>query len=331
MPQSRVLVTGAGGFIGRHVVRHQLARGRTVRALDRNAAGMSDFKPSQRLEVIVGDVCDPETQRKAVESTDLVFHLASAHLERGIPESEFYRVNVDALRSLLEASRCTSVRRFVHMSSCGIYGNVENSPANEDGPFHPDIVYEKSKLAGEQVARAFYEKYGFPIVIVRPVWVYGPGCTRTARLFRMISTGKFLMVGQGRNLRSGVYITDLLDALELCATRPGIEGEAFIVAHDELVTLRQIVDEVARAVGASPRRVWAPTWLALGGITFLEILARSLGRQPPISRRSLKFFTNDAGFTCEKARRMLGFEPRVSLRDGLELTSGWWSENEGRS
>jgi dihydroflavonol-4-reductase len=329
MAQSRVLVTGAGGFIGRHVVRHQLARGRTVRALDRDAAGMSDFNPSNSLEVILGDVSDPETQRKAVEHVDIVFHLASAHLERGIPESEFYRVNVDALRSLLEASRSARVQRFVHMSSCGIYGNVEKSPANEDGPFHPDIAYEKSKLAGEQAAQAFYETYGLPIVVVRPVWVYGPGCTRTARLFRMISTGKFLMVGQGRNLRSGIYITDLLDALELCATRPGIEGEAFIVTHDTPLMVRQIVEEMARVLGVPPPRLRIPIWLARCVATLAEASAAVLRRQPAISRRSLKFFTNDAGFTCEKARRMLGFEPRVPLGTGLELTYQWWHGNGG--
>jgi dihydroflavonol-4-reductase len=329
MAQSRVLVTGAGGFIGRHVVRHQLARGRTVRALDRNAAGMSDFNPSNSLEVTLGDVSDPETQRKAVEDVDIVFHLASTHLERGIAESEFYRVNVDALGSLLEASRSASVQRFVHMSSCGIYGNVAKSPANEEGPFHPDIAYEKSKLAGEQAARAFYEKHGFPIVVVRPVWVYGPGCTRTARLFRMISTGKFLMVGHGRNLRSGIYVTDLLNALELCATRSGIEGEAFIVAHDTPLTVRQIVEEMARVVGVPPPRSRIPVWLARWVATLVEASAAVLRSQPAISRRSLKFFTNDAGFTCEKARRMLGFEAKVPLATGLELTYQWWRGHGG--
>jgi dihydroflavonol-4-reductase len=329
MAQSLVLVTGAGGFIGRHVVRHQLARGRKVRALDRNAAGLSDLEPSESLEVILGDVSDPETQRKAVESMDIVFHLASAHLERGIPDSEFYRVNVAALRSLLEASRSASVQRFVHMSSCGIYGNVEKSPANEDGPFHPDIAYEKSKLAGEQAARIFYDKYGFPIVVVRPVWVYGPGCTRTARLFHMISTGKFLMVGQGRNLRSAVYIADLLDGLELCATKEKIEGETFIISNDERVTVARVVSEIARLTGAGALRLRLPFWLARTGAVIAEAMGGVTGKEPSISQRSLKFFSNDAGFTSAKAQTMLGFNPRVALSEGLELTHRWWRANPG--
>ncbi len=329
MAQSRVLITGAGGFIGRHVVCRQLALGRAVRALDRNAAGMADFEAGEGLEILVGDVSDPEIQRRAVEGVDTVFHLASAHLERGMPDSEFYRVNVDALKSLLEASHDAGVQRFVHVSSCGIYGNVEKSPANEDGPFHPDIAYEKSKLAGEQAIREFHERHGFPVVVVRPVWVYGPGCHRTARLFRMIETGKFLMVGQGSNLRSAVYITDLLDALELCATTDGIEGETFIVTNDEQVTVARVVSEIARLTGAGAPRLRLPLWLARVGAVAAEAAGKLTGKEPPISRRSLKFFTNDAGFTSAKAQRMLGFSPRVALSEGLELTHRWWRESPG--
>ncbi len=329
MAQPRVLVTGAGGFIGRHVVCHQLAHGRAVRALDRNAAGVADFQPGEGLEVLVGDISDPGIQRKAVEGVDILFHLASAHLERGMPDSEFYRINVDALKSLLEASRDAGVRRFVQVSSCGIYGNVERSPANEDGPFHPDIAYEKSKLAGEQAVREFQEKYRFPVVVVRPVWVYGPGCHRTARLFRMISKGKFLMVGHGRNLRSAVYITDLLDALELCATTEGIEGETFIITNDEQVTVASVVGEIAQLTGAGAPKLRLPVPIARLGALAAEALGKITGMEPPISRRSMKFFTNDAGFTSAKAQQMLGFKPQVALKEGLELTHRWWRDNSG--
>jgi nucleoside-diphosphate-sugar epimerase len=149
------------------------------------------------------------------------------------------------------------------------------------------------------------------------------------RLFQSIANNKFMMVGQGFNLRSAVYITDFLDALELCATRQGIDGEAFIITHDELVTVAQIVEEVAHLVGASVPRFFIPVWFAWGIAGLLEGVARIFKKQPPITRRSLKFFTNDAGFTCEKARRILGFEPQVSLRDGLDLTYRWWCKNIG--
>jgi nucleoside-diphosphate-sugar epimerase len=277
----------------------------------------------------VADVADRSVQRRVVAGVDVVFHLASAHLEVGLPDAVYHRINVAAVETLLEESWKAGVRRFVHVSSCGVHGRVQHPCADEEAPFRPDITYERTKLAGELLARDFHRLYGFPVVVARPAWVYGPGCKRTARLFQTIANGKFVMVGQGTNVRSAVYITDLLEALELCAIRQGIDGEVFIVAHDEHVTVRQLVDEIAWLVGVPRPRLHIPTWLAWIGAACLETAAQGLRRQPPISRRSLKFFTNNAGFTCTKARQILGFNPQVPLRTGLELTYRWWRENGG--
>ncbi len=327
MTQAHVLITGAGGFVGRHLVQDQLTRGRTVRALDWNRESLDAFAPREGLEVMVEDAADVTVQRKAVAGVDVVFHLASAHLETELSDAAYHRINVAAVETLLEESRQAGVRRFVHMSSCGVHGTVHTSPGNEETPFRPDILYERTKLAGELVAREFHQRYGFPVVVLRPPWVYGPGCKRTARLFEAIAEGKFVMVGRGSNLRSAVYITDLLDAVELCATKGGIEGEVFIVTHDELVTVHQLIDGIARLVGVAPPRLRVPVWAAWVMAALIETGSRSLRREPPISRRSLKFFTNDAAFTCAKARKVLGFEPRVPLREGLEMTYHWWRDN----
>jgi nucleoside-diphosphate-sugar epimerase len=321
-----VVITGAGGFIGRHLVQHQLDRGRRVRALDRNAEGLRGIEAREGVECIVGDVADVALQRKAVEGAHLVFHLASAHLETELSDAEYHRINVGAVETLLRECQRAGVRRVVHVSSCGVHGNVPHPPASEESPFHPDIPYERTKLAGERLARDFHRRTGLSVVVARPVWVYGPGCRRTARLFRAIASRRFVMIGTGRNYRSAVYISDALDALELCATRQDVDGQAFIVTHDELVTVGQIMDEIARLV-----RVRRPPWqlplrLAMGAASLIERVARAAGRQPPLSRRSLKFFTNDAAFTCAKARRMLGFEPRFPLHRGLELTHRWWRD-----
>ncbi len=331
MNPAHVLITGAGGFIGQQLVRHQLEHGRRVRALDCNAEALARLGRENELEMMVGDVADLKVQREAVAGVDLVFHLASAHLETGLSEAAYWRVNVEAVKTLLEESQKTGVRRFIHVSSCGVHGEVENPPGNEESPFRPDIVYERTKLAGERAVLDFHRCDRFPVVVVRPVWVYGPGCQRTARLFRAIANRKFLMIGSGRNLRGAVYITDFLDALECCGTREGIEGEVFIITHDEFVTVGQIVEEIARLVEV-PRLRWRiPVWLAFGGAAVIELLARGVGRSPPISRRSLKFFTNDAAFTSAKAARMLDFKPAVPLRTGLELTYRRWLESIGAS
>jgi nucleoside-diphosphate-sugar epimerase len=284
---------------------------------------------AEELEIMVGDVADLKVQREALAGVDLVFHLASAHLETGLSEAAYWRVNVEAVRTLLEESRKTAVRRFVHVSSCGVHGPVDPPPGTEESPFRPDIAYERTKLAGERAVLDFHRCDRFPVVVVRPVWVYGPGCQRTARLFRAIAERRFLMVGSGRNLRSAVYITDFLDALERCGTREGIEGEVFIITHDEFVTVGQIVEEIARVLDVPRPGLRVPVWLAWAGAAVIEFLARGVGRSPPISRRSLKFFTNDAAFTSAKAARMLDFKPAVPLRTGLELTYRRWRESSG--
>lgn len=329
MAGPRVLVTGAGGFIGRHLVRRQLELGRKVFALDQHAESLGHLTPHENLHVIAGDVTDRDIQRRAVEGVEIVFHMASAHLERSMPDSEYERINVHAVRSLLEESRDAGVGRFVQVSSCGVHGALEYSPGDEESPCNPDITYERTKLAGERVALAYNRETSFPVVVVRPVWVYGPGCNRTARLFSMIDKGRFLMVGRGTNLRSAIYITDMLDALELAATTEGAAGEIFIATHDEQVTVRQVVKQIADITGAPFPRIRVPVTVMKTVAMTAELAGRLVGREPPITRRSLKFFTNDAGFTAAKARRMLNFHPRVALSEGLGLTYKWWRKNSG--
>ena len=113
---------------------------------------------------------------------EVVHHLAAAHLGASVTDAEFERVNVGAVRSLVGTAIDAGVQRFVHCSSVGVFGRIDNPPADEDSPCHPDIAYERSKLAGEQAVIEAVTT-GFPAVIIRPVWVYGPGDARTEKLF----------------------------------------------------------------------------------------------------------------------------------------------------
>jgi len=326
---ARVLITGAGGFIGRHLVRDQLARGHQVRALDRSAEALRDLPAHGNLESMVGDVTNPEVQRTAVAGVDVVFHLASAHLERRTPYAHYRRTNVEAVESLVDASGGAGVGRFVHVSSSSVHGNIARPPADEAAPFQPDIAYERSKADGEVAALNTGRHRGVPVVVARPVWVYGPGCRRTARLFGSVAGGRFVWLGRGANRRSCVYITDCLEGLELCARTPGVDGEAFLLTHDEPVTVRQIVEQIAAVVGAPVPRWRAPISIGWAVAGLAELAGVALRKAPPLSRRSLKFFTTDAGFTGAKARAMLGFTPKVNLRRGLDMTCHWWRSNGG--
>ena len=320
----RVLITGAGGFIGSHLVRSQLALGRRVRALDLHLARIEETS-DPNLELVQGDFTDPTVQREAVDGVDLVFHLASAHLEVSLSDDAYWHVNVHAIRPFLESCRDAGVQRFVHVSSVGVHGTIENPPANEESPCHPELLYERTKYEGELRVREFSEAEGLPIVIIRPTWVYGPGCPRTRRLFDSIRKGRFFFVGDGSALRHCVHIDDFADAMEMAAQRQEAVGRTYIIGDREAATLEYLVGEIANTVGVRAPRLRLPRWLVGAAGLLMELAFYPLRRDPPISRRTLRFFTGNTAFDTSRAQDELGFAPRYELATGLRAYGEWLS------
>lgn len=312
-----VVVTGAGGFMGRHLVADQLARGRRVRALDLHLDALAPLD-STGLQLLTGDVADPALARHAVAGADLVFHLAAAHLSVSAPDAEFQRVNVEGTRALGEAALEAGVSRFVHCSTVGVYGVLESPPADEETPCEPEFAYERTKLQGERALLALSRERGLPLVVLRPGWVYGPGCARTEKLFRTISRGRFVVAGRGDSLRHSVYIRDAVRAFHLASTADAV-GEVILLADGGAVSVRELVDRVAELEGVSPPRS-VPAWLLyLAGLA-AEAAFAPLGKEPPVSRRSLRFFSGNTSFVTEKAVRLLGFRAEYGIGEGLAET-----------
>lgn len=313
---SRALVTGAGGFIGRHLVQRQLENGHNVRALDLHVDGIADG----RIEPIECDIRDRERVREALRDCDVVYHLASAHLSLRATEQDYWDVNVKAARALVEDAAQAGVRRFVHCSSVGVHGEIRRPPANEDSECRPELIYERTKWEGEKSVRDLAQASGFPLAVIRPVWVYGPGCGRTEKLMRTVHKGRFFYVGSGKTLRHCVHISDMIDAFDLAATVPAAVGQVFIVGDGGAVTLADLMKVIADTVGAPAPKLHLPLWaMWMAGLS-AEAAFAVLGKEPPLSRRSLKFFTNNTSFDISRARKVLGYEPKVSLREGMKRT-----------
>jgi len=320
MALSRVLVTGAGGFIGTHLVNDQIRNGRSVTALDTNLDSLDHLRKNRKHRLITGDIRDTTVLADSLKGIDFVFHLASAHLEVSQPLSYFESINVTASRKLVELASVAGVQRIVHCSTVGVYGPLQTLPANEETKCNPDIDYEITKLKGEVAVREAAGQENISVVILRPAWVYGPGCPRTLKLFRAIQSKKFVMVGDGENFRHPIYITDMLTAFNTAATKVNIDGKIYIVAANDAVRLKGLVAGIILALQSEFKPMKIPFALMMPICVVVEGVCKVLKREPPFSTRSLKFFTESSSFDTSKLRADFEFEATVPLADGLRET-----------
>jgi dihydroflavonol-4-reductase len=323
----RVLITGAGGFIGSHLVEDQLARGREVTAVDLNVDPLQSLVAEPRLCLHQADFRDLAGLSGALPGHDVCFHLASAHLETHLDDDAFWRVNVTGTAEFVQRCHQAGIGRFVHCSSVGVYGDVRNPPADEESACRPEVAYERSKLAGEEAVLAYSQDATYPVTVARPAWVYGPRCPRTARLFRTIGKGHFFFVGDGRTQRHPIYVADMVRAFELLATRPEAPGQVFIIAGPRPVTLLELAATIAACLGVPAPKRKVPRSLIWPLAALLEAASKVLKRNLPISRRSLNFFTTNGAFSTEKARRHLGFAAVIDLEEGVRRTNTWLQAN----
>jgi nucleoside-diphosphate-sugar epimerase len=216
----RVLVTGGTGFSGTALVMRLLSEGHTVVALDYKEGLQCDALRSRGAEVVIGSVTDRQAVERSMKGVEFVFHLAAAFRELNVANSFYDDVNVGGTRIVLEAARRQGVRKFVYCSTCGVHGNVDRPPANEDAPIQPADYYQRTKYEAEPLVLKEAGE-GMERVILRPAAIYGPGDPeRFFLIFKRVAKGSFPMFGSGRTLYHPLYIDNLVDAF-CCACRPG--------------------------------------------------------------------------------------------------------------
>jgi nucleoside-diphosphate-sugar epimerase len=215
------------------------------------------------------------------------------------------------------------VKRFVHCSTVGVQGEIEHPPATEEAPVRPGDHYQESKLEGERLALKIHREKGFPVVVFRPVGIYGPGDTRFLKMFRMV-LNKAPILGSGDVLYHLTFIDDLVEGIRLVGETPGIAGEVFTLAGPRYTTLNELFRIIADVLGVRPPSLHLPVWPVWAAGAVCEALCRPLRIQPPIYRRRVDFFLKNRAFDISKARRVLGYNPRVDLREGLARTADWY-------
>ncbi len=319
-----VLVTGATGFTGRALCRRLREMGCDVSAFVRASSETAELS-SIGVTLKVVDITSPEDVMRSYTPCDRIFNIAAAFRTEHDNEDQFRKVNAGATDNLLKAAAEKGVGRFVHCSTVGVQGEILNPPADEDAPFNPGDIYQQTKLEGEQIAcRAF--KSGLDGTVVRPVGIHGPGDTRFLKLFRPVSKRRFIMIGSGKSLYHMTYIDDLIDGFLLASEQDAARGEVFTIGGAVYTTLRELVDLIAEVLDVPPPRIRVPYWPVHVASMVCPVICKPFGIPPPIYPRRVEFFKKSRAFDIGKARRLLGYEPKVSLREGLERTAAWYRE-----
>ena len=308
MTEPLYLVTGAGGFVGSWMTRRLLDEGKRVRAMVRQESQRADLE-TIGADVCIADLQQPESLAAAVEGITGVYHIASLFRQQGFSEEHFHDINAEGTRRLLEASAAAGVRRFVHCSTVGVHGHIENPPADEHAPIHPGDLYQRTKLAGEQIALEWFESGRMQGVVIRPAMIYGPRDARTNKLFRMVARKRFFYVGRGEGLVHWIDVRDLARAFHLAMEREEINAEVFIICGRRHMALREMCEIIAADCGVSPPKLNLPVKLMQWAGSCCEWICKPFGIEPPLYRRRVDFFTKHRSFDGSKAERLLGFEP----------------------
>jgi len=320
-----VLITGGNGLLGRHAVSALQERGDSVRVLalpEEDAWALEE----RGVPVHRGDIRRPETLTGAMSGVDAVLHLAGM---MGVwrPMTDYHAVNVTGTENVCRAALVEGAR-VVHVSSWTVYGMDLGAPAHEHFPLNPfREPYAVTKAAGDEAVQRMIAEDRLRAVIVRPGTFFGPGDQlHFGRMADRLRAAKGVIVGAGDNALPFVYVSDVVQALLLALEDDRALGEAYNITSDSPLTQEQFLSAIAREVGASPPRVhipYAPLYAAGYVAERAAMLTRSK-RQPLVTRLGVKLFGTDNRHAIDKARRELGFSPRVDLEDGVRLAAGWY-------
>ena len=328
IPKNAVaLVTGATGFTGGVLARKLCERGVRVRAMARRSSNLENLHDLP-IEWYRGEVFDPAVVEGAVGGVDYIFHVAAAFRQAGLTDGVYRQIHVESTRLLAEAAlKNPGFKRFIHVSTVGVHGHIERPPADEDYPFSPGDIYQRTKAEAELWIRDFAPRHCLPFVVIRPVAIYGPGDRRLLKIFKMAAWPLFPVMGSAHGqLYHLIHVDDLTEIFLLAAIHPAAAGGVFIAGDPAALALADIVRIIGAEMGCTSRFVRIPAWPFFILAAFCEAVCRPLGIEPPLYRRRVAFFTKDRSFNTARLREGLGYRYRRTTETGLRETARWYLE-----
>jgi len=318
LENKKVLITGSDGFIGSHLVERFLKEKCVVRAFvfynSFNSWGWLDTLPTEvlnQVEIFAGDIRDPFTVRKAVKDVDIICHLAALI---GIPYSyiapdSYIDTNIKGTLNVVQAAKSSSLEKVIITSTSETYGSAIYVPIDEKHPYQPQSPYSASKISADHVAMSYYHSFNLPISIIRPFNTYGPRQSTRAiipTIITQILKGKEVIeLGSLFPTRDLTYVLDLCDAYVKMCKKDNIEGEIINIGSSNEISIKDLANLIKELMDSD-----------------IDIISTDKRKRPEKSEVSRLFADSS------KARELIDWKPKKSLREGLELTIEWFSKEE---
>ncbi len=328
----KVLVTGATGLVGSHLV-EELVKSHpeySVRVLVRPTSQTAFFR-DKPVEIVSGDLCDAQSLSKAVQGADIVFHCA-AFVSDWASKEEMVKINVTGLRALMEASEKARIKKFILVSSMAVLGMGKQDNLDESAPYiYTGDLYNYTKIEAEKLALEFARQGKLAVTVLRPPYVFGPRDRQMLpRIISFLNENKFVYIDWGRNPFHLVYVGNLVQAMLLAAKSPSV-GQIYHITDGVSITRKELIEFIAEYLNYSKPNKSVPLSLAKVACFILEILAKALrsGKTPVLNRFRLKFMSTYLTFDIGKAQRELGYQP-VAQKECLKWTLQWYKGSAER-
>jgi len=326
-----IFVTGATGYIGNNLAKRLAGEGNIIHALCRspNKASLLDHP---NIKIFPGDITDAASVENAMRGCEQVYHLAAYARVWAKDLSDYYTLNVEGTKIVLDAAKKLGINKIVFTSTAGVLGPSGDGPVKEDDARIGDVMneYEDTKTQAENLCKEYCNKYGMHIVIVNPPRVYGPGLesesNAVTKLVKLYLKGKWkILPGDGRRTGSYVYVDDVVNG-HLLAMQKGRSGERYILSGVN-ASYTEFFEVLAKVTGRKNKLYPLPVGIMLMAGYGMMGLNKLTGKPPLLTPKWIKKYLYDWSLSCEKAQSELGYT-YISLEEGLQRTVDWIKNNE---
>ncbi len=325
----KVIVTGATGFVGGHLVEKLVKEGYEVRALAHSDKSNTSVLKSLDVEIVYGDVLDSDAMEKAIQGCQQVYHLVVLRPRYRLPKrhivEQVRQTNIQGTENVARAALKANVERLVYTSSVGVYGFITNSPVDETTKPNPNNLRRECKWVAEQVMLSYHQKHDLPVVIARLTGVLGARTSNWLKLFKDIANQNFRMIGSGENYEHPTCVADIVEGIKLCGRVKDIEGEVYNIASEQPIKVKDLVSLIAEELNVNNSFARSPALFYQPINTVSNLIYKYLHYDLPFSK-PLDMFLANRIFDISKAKKELGYQPKVSYQESISQTANWYIE-----